>query len=73
MGLKGNIIRAYFKSRAPGIFREMDTALQAQTKLLNSLIDSAKETAFGKEHRFSGIKSPDQTSKNMCLSEITML
>jgi hypothetical protein len=65
MGLKGNIIRAYFKSRAPGIFREMDTALQAQAKLLNGLIDSAKDTAFGKEHRFSDIKSKSDFKKQV--------
>lgn len=65
MGLKGNIIRAYLKSRAPGIFKEVENALQSQANLLTELIESSKDTAFGKEHRFSTIRSKSDFKKQV--------
>ena len=44
-------------------------AVAAQDKVFNQLIDQAKDTSFGKDHHFAGIKTYDDFKKNVPLRE----
>ena len=57
MGIKALIVRPFARRISQRIDRWSKTAIQCQEDIFNRLILSAKDTRFGKEHRFSGIRT----------------
>jgi hypothetical protein len=57
MGLKAALSKPFAAFVLKGINRWKNNALAAQQDMLEMLVEEAKETAFGKDHQFSLIKS----------------
>ncbi len=57
MGLRSTLIKPYAKKLARQIEQEMSLAEIYQEKIFHYLINSAKNTRFGKDHDFENIKS----------------
>lgn len=55
MGVKGQVIRWYMKSRVAKLQSAIASADDHQQTILQELISAGKETAFGKEHSFESI------------------
>ncbi|MCO5281113.1 MAG: GH3 auxin-responsive promoter family protein [Chitinophagales bacterium] len=53
MGLKSIAVKLAAAYTVPGIYREHKHAVQLQRETLHNLLQSAQNTAFGKEHHFS--------------------
>jgi len=59
MKFKAHIIKPLAKKIARDIDRWSSNAVKAQEKVFQKLIKTAKDTAFGKDHNFEQIKSPE--------------
>ena len=57
MGFRSAIIRPFAKSIARSIERWSADAVTRQEKIFQNLISRAADTAFGREHHFSGIRT----------------
>lgn len=57
MGLKSNLGKPYAKLVAKSNKKWIQKPIKAQSRTFKSLIESAKNTAFGKDHQFEKIKS----------------
>jgi hypothetical protein len=65
MSLKSFISLYYARLVASNIKKWSDNPIETQEKVLQDLIQSAKNTAFGKDHHFSEIKSYEDFKKNV--------
>jgi hypothetical protein len=65
MSLKSFISLYYARLVASNIKKWSDNPIETQEKVLQDLIQSAKNTAFGKDHYFSEIKSYEDFKKNV--------
>ena len=57
MGLKSTLGKPYAKLVAKSNKKWIEKSIKAQNRIFKSLIKSAQNTAFGKDHRFEEIKS----------------
>ncbi|MES2764222.1 MAG: GH3 auxin-responsive promoter family protein [Bacteroidota bacterium] len=65
MGLKAILSKPFAALVVKGINRWKKNALIAQNRTLTSLISTAKNTTFGKDHQFSAINSYDDFKVNV--------
>jgi hypothetical protein len=65
MSLKSFISLYYARLVASNIKKWSNNPIETQEKVLQDLIQSAKNTAFGKDHHFSEIKSYEDFKKNV--------
>jgi len=63
MGLKAALSKPFAAFVIKGVNRWKKNAVAAQSKTLVQLLDSAKDTAFGKDHQFSSIKNYEDFKK----------
>ncbi len=57
MGWKSTLVNPYAKFVASGVKKMAVNALADQTKIMLNLVNSAKNTQFGKDHGFNSIKT----------------
>lgn len=69
MGLKAALSKPFAAFVIRGINKWKANAVAAQQKTLRELINSAKHTAFGKDHGFSEIRSYDDFKKRVPLRD----
>lgn len=65
MGLKSALSKPFAAFAVWQINRWKNNAIKAQNKILKTLIESAKETAFGKDHHFTEIKNYSDFKSNI--------
>ncbi len=65
MGLKSFLAKLYAARVVGQNQKWINNPVQAQQKVLRQLVSSAENTAFGKDHDFSGITSYEKLKKNI--------
>ena len=65
MGLKSKLGKPYAKIVAKSNKKWIKKPIDAQNRIFQSLIKSAQNTAFGKDHRFEEIKSYEDFKANV--------
>jgi hypothetical protein len=65
MSLTSLIARYYSKFVAKQIYKDAANAVECQEKIMQSLIEKAHHTDFGKDHRFNFIKTYDDFVKHI--------
>lgn len=65
--------KAYFKQRYNRIIYAADHPIEVQSELFHSLINSAKDTVWGKAHRFNKIKNYKDFTQNIPLQDYDSL
>ena len=65
MGLKAALSKPFAAFAVWQINKWKHNALAAQAKILSTLVESARETAFGKDHHFDQIKNYTDFKKNV--------
>jgi hypothetical protein len=65
MGLKAALSKPFAAFVVKGINRWKNNPIEAQKEMLHLLVESAKDTSFGKDHNFSSIKSYEDFKKNV--------
>jgi hypothetical protein len=69
MGLKAFISKPFAAFAVGKISRWKYNAVEAQNNILKKLLKSAENTAFGKDHQFSKIKTYQQFKENVNISD----
>ena len=65
MGLKAALSKPFAAFVVKGINRWKNNPIEAQKETLHELVESAKDTAFGKDHNFSAIKTYKDFKKSV--------
>ena len=65
MGLKSTLVKVYAKLIAKSNKKWIEKPIRVQGRIFKSLIKSAQNTAFGKEHRFEEINSYEDFKANV--------
>jgi hypothetical protein len=71
--LVNSFFKAYFKQRYNRIIYAAEHPIEVQTAIFHSLINSAKDTEWGKSHRFKEIKSYRDFTQNIPLQDYESL
>jgi hypothetical protein len=69
MGLKAFLAKPFAAYAVKKITKWKNNPLQAQQKVLNHLVNSAKNTSFGKAHDFENIKSYDDFKQRVPIKD----
>ncbi len=73
MKFKSIVVKPVAKLIARNIDRWSENAVETQTKILNDLVEKAKNTNFGKDHRFSQIKNYDAFCEQVPIGDYEIL
>jgi phenylacetate-coenzyme A ligase PaaK-like adenylate-forming protein len=73
MGLKSALSKPFAAWVVRKIEKWKKQPLEAQNKVFNSLLESAKTTAFGKDHQFSAIKNYEDFKANVPIRDYEAL
>ncbi|MDQ3191301.1 MAG: GH3 auxin-responsive promoter family protein [Bacteroidota bacterium] len=65
MGIKASLAKLFANHIAKEIKKWREEPLKAQENVLHSLLEGAKNTAFGKDHNFKNIKTYNDFKKNV--------
>ena len=65
MNIKSILAKPFAKRVTSRIYKQSNNAIKVQQKLLKKLISQAEHTAFGKDHKFSDIKSYEDFKKQV--------
>lgn len=63
MSIKSILAKIYAKRVAKGVYKWANNPIKTQEKVFKSLIKSAQQTQFGKDHQFENIKTYDDFKK----------
>ncbi|MBB6269693.1 phenylacetate-coenzyme A ligase PaaK-like adenylate-forming protein [Pedobacter cryoconitis] len=73
MGLKAALSKPFAAFIVKGVNKWKKDAVTAQKETLLQLIDSAKNTAFGKDHQFSSVKNYEDFKKQVPIKDYEQL
>jgi phenylacetate-coenzyme A ligase PaaK-like adenylate-forming protein len=69
MSIKGLLAKGYAKYAAHKTKQWADSPEETQERVFRYLLDKAKNTEFGKDHNFEGIKNYDDFTKNVPITD----
>ena len=69
MGLKAALSKPFAKYIAKKVYKDAARAVELQEATMRMLVEKAKNTAFGKDHKFSEIKSYNDYKKNIPIND----
>ena len=73
MSIKSILAKPFAKLIATKFYKQSNNAIEVQHKVFKSLIDQASKTAFGKDHKFSSIKSYNDFKKQVPIRDYEAL
>ncbi|MCK5907804.1 MAG: GH3 auxin-responsive promoter family protein, partial [Flavobacteriales bacterium] len=69
MSIKGLLAKAYAKYVARNTKKWASSPVETQEKVFNYLLDKAKNTEFGKDHKFNEINNFEDFRKNIPITD----